>query len=102
MLDPRRPAVGLPRIPGHVAPGILADPAGRRVEGVKLPVRLSNVLARLADPATPGPRPHVVLPLALEWAAARPGEVPMRPGPEWVSRLFDLLSGGETPVQPGT
>ncbi len=83
-------------------PEFCADPAGRRVEGVKLPVRLSNVLARLADPATPGPRPHVVLPLALEWAAARPGEVPMRPGPEWVSRLFDLLSRGETPGQPGT
>ena len=102
MLAPRRPTAGLPRIPGHVAPGVLRDPAGRRVEGVKLPVRLSNVLARLADPATPGPRPHVVLPLALEWAAARPGEVPMRPGPEWVSRLFDLLSGSETPGQPGT
>ena len=80
-------------------PEFCADPAGRRVEGVKLPIRLSSVLARLADPVIPGRRPRVVLSLALEWAAARPEDVPMRPGPEWVSRLFSLLSGGETPGQ---
>jgi Fe-S-cluster containining protein len=83
-------------------PELCANPAGRRVEGVKLPVRLSNVLARLADPATQGPMPHVLLPLLMERAEARPGDGTMRPGPEWVSRLFALLSGGETPGQPET
>ena len=35
-------------------PEYCADPAGKRVEGVKLPVRLSNVLARLAESGAPG------------------------------------------------
>lgn len=78
-------------------PEYCADPAGRRVEAVNLPVRLSNILARLS---TQGPGLHVVLPLALEWVAAQTQEVPLRPGPEWVSHLFNLLSGGESPGPP--
>lgn len=74
-----------------------ADPAGKRVEGVKLPLHLSNVLARFAEPGAPGLVPRVVLPLALEWAEAHPDDSPTRPGPEWVERLFAMLSGRDLP-----
>jgi Fe-S-cluster containining protein len=76
-----------------------ANPAAELVEGVKLPVRLSMILARLPDSSTPGPSPRVALPLALEWAANHSEGSPARPGPEWVTRLFRLLSGREIPDQ---
>jgi Fe-S-cluster containining protein len=78
-----------------------ANPAAERVEGVKLPVRLTEVLARLPGSSTAGASPRVVLALALEWAANHPGVSPARPGPEWVTRLLKLLSGRELPEPTG-
>jgi Fe-S-cluster containining protein len=72
-----------------------------KVVGVKLPVRLSEVLARLLDSSTSGASPPVLLTLALEWAANHPGVSPARPGPEWVTRLFELLSGRDLPEPTG-
>ena len=75
-----------------------ADPAAKQVEGVKLPIWLSNVLARFADPEPSGLASRVALPLALEWALSHPDESPARPGPEWVERLFGMLSGRGLPA----
>jgi Fe-S-cluster containining protein len=74
-----------------------ANPVARLVEAVKLPVHLSNVLARLPETGAQGPSSRVVLPLALEWAASHPEDSPTRTGPEWVTELFHLLSGREVP-----
>ena len=75
-----------------------ADPAAGNVEGGEAAVHLSNVLARFADPGSPGLASRVALPLALEWAMSHPDESPARPGPEWVERLFGMLSGREAPA----
>jgi Fe-S-cluster containining protein len=79
-----------------------ADPAAGKVEGVKLPVHLSNVLARFADPESSGLASRVPLPLALEWSGSHPDDSPTRPGPVWVEHLFQMLSGRSTPTSEPT
>jgi Fe-S-cluster containining protein len=76
-----------------------ANPAAKLIEGVKLPVHLSLILARLPDSSPPGASPRVALPLALEWASNHSEGSQVRPGPEWVTRLLQLLSGREIPEQ---
>jgi hypothetical protein len=102
MLDPRRPTAGLPRIPGHVAPGVLRRPGGTASRGGQAPgpsFECPGPAGGSGDPGAQDARrasPRAGVGGGPAWGG------PMRPGPEWVSRLFDLLSGGETPGQPGT
>jgi Fe-S-cluster containining protein len=70
-----------------------ADPGSERVEGVRLLLRMSSILARFAESEPPGPGSWVVLPLALEWTGSHPDESPSRPGPASVNALIQTMAG---------
>jgi Fe-S-cluster containining protein len=77
-----------------------ANPGEENIERVKLPVRLSTILRRFDNPSADATTPWVPLVLALELAATRPDLSSRRPGPEWMTLLFEQLSG--RPVPPST
>jgi len=81
-----------------------ACPGDGGVEGVRLPIRLSGVLSRLANSPTPAARAWVPLPLVIETAESQTCEFENRSGVDWVEHLFRLLSSGEFPAaekEPG-
>jgi Fe-S-cluster containining protein len=77
-----------------------ANPTRENIEGVSMPLRLSGVLGRFAEPIAAGSTSWVPLILAPEWAEAHPDPTPARPGPEWVALLFRQLTGKELPPPP--
>jgi Fe-S-cluster containining protein len=77
-----------------------ADPTPEGIEGVPMPVRLSGALARFTEAAGAGSAMSVPLILALEWAEAHPDLSPARPGPDWITLLFQRLTGQEAPAPP--
>jgi Fe-S-cluster containining protein len=77
-----------------------ATPTRENIEGVAMPLRLSGVLGQFAEPIAPGTSTWVPLILAPEWAETHPDPSPARPGPEWVTLLFQELTGKELPKPP--
>jgi Fe-S-cluster containining protein len=75
-----------------------SHPTKDNVKGFKLPVRLSGMLARFSKECAAARQPWVPLILALERAESEPDGSPARPGPEWVTLLFEKLSGQEVPA----
>lgn len=76
-----------------------ARPTAETVRMVKLPVKVSNALARIEQArSSDGSMPWVPLVLAPEWAEAHPDEPPPRPGPELVRDLFQRLTDREVPL----
>jgi Fe-S-cluster containining protein len=72
-----------------------AAPTADNIEGVPMPVRLSGALARFTEAAGAGSRLSIPLILASEWAEAHPDPSPARPGPDWITLLFQQLTGQE-------
>lgn len=68
-----------------------ARPAPDTVRRVKLPVRVSRAVRRLAGEADGAS--WLPLVLALDWAEAHPYKPPHRTGTEWVEMLFKALAG---------
>ena len=77
-----------------------AKPSKENIERVELPMRLSTILPRLDHPTAPAATLWVPLILALELAETQPDLSSRRPGPEWMTLLFEQLSG--RPVPPPT
>jgi Fe-S-cluster containining protein len=77
-----------------------ANPTRDKIDGVSMPFRLSGALARFTAATGSGSSISVPLVLATDWAEAHPDPSPARPGPDWVSLLFQQLTGKETPEPP--
>ena len=77
-----------------------AQPTDEDIERVALPMRLSPILRTLDNPAGPAKRPWTAIVLALELAETQPDLSGRRPGPEWLTLLFDQLD--DRPVNSPT
>jgi Fe-S-cluster containining protein len=76
-----------------------ARPTAETVRMVKLPMKVSNALARIDQArSSDGSMPWVPLVLAPEWAEAHLDDSPPRPGPELVRDLFQRLTDKEVPL----
>jgi len=77
-------------------------PSRDRVHCLKLPLKVSAALARVAEPDQCGQtRPWVPLILAPEWAEMNPDETQPRPGPELFRQFFEYVTGKKL-SDPGT
>jgi Fe-S-cluster containining protein len=86
------------------SPEWCSRPSEKKVEGVRLPLKVWTALAQF-DPVPDGSRyvRWVPLSLAPEWAEAHPEEPPPRPGTELLEELFRNLTdrANARPTDPG-
>jgi Fe-S-cluster containining protein len=76
-------------------------PTEEMIKQLRLPFKTTAAFARLdADETRAQKARWVLLALALEWAEAHPEESAPLPGPEWVQRLLQDLTGKEVGQAP--
>jgi Fe-S-cluster containining protein len=80
--------------------GNCTKPSKENIERVELPMLLSTMLPKFDQPTALAKTPWVALVLALELAETQPDLSGRRPGPEWLTLLFEQLTG--RPVPPPT
>ena len=68
-------------------------PSKENIERVELPMLLSTMLPKFDHPTALAKTPWVALVLALELAETQPDLSGRRPGPEWLTLLFEQLDG---------